>query len=216
MSRASRKAELENMTDTSGVKIPKIELSMRWSIVSLLTLLILFSAGLIILVSYLGGRQSTQFLIDTLMEDKAYRFIDKASQFLAEAKTLAGDARESTTKLNVYAQRSQVEEALKGIFEHQPHFSAAYLIRGGKALIAHHEAIPGAQTQNLLEEISDTGSEAISFSGVRCLQVGLLRPIRTVPREDVHSTGLGGRVVRLVSAHADRIPPGATAPMVKP
>ena len=159
MSRASRKAELENMTDTSGVKIPKIELSMRWSIVSLLTLLILFSAGLIILVSYLGGRQSTQFLIDTLMEDKAYRFIDKASQFLAEAKTLAGDARESTTRLNVFAQRQQVEEALKGIFEHQPHFSTAYLIRGGKALIAHHEAIPGAQTQNLLEEIDDSAGE---------------------------------------------------------
>ena len=96
MSRKSRAAELGSMTDVSGVKIPRIELSMRWSIVSLLTLLILFSAGLIILVSYLGGRQSTQFLIDTLMEDKAYRFIDTASQFLAEARTLTGDAREGT------------------------------------------------------------------------------------------------------------------------
>lgn len=159
MSRESRKAELSSVADVSGVKIPRIELSMRWSIVSLLTLLILFSAGLIILVSYLGGRQSTQFLIDTLMEDKAYRFIDKASQFLAEAKTLTGDAREGISKLNISIQRAQVEEEMKDVFEHQPFFSNVYLIRNGKALIAHHETIPGAQTQNLLEEMDEKSGE---------------------------------------------------------
>lgn len=159
MSRKSRAAELGSMTDVSGVKIPRIELSMRWSIVSLLTLLILFSAGLIILVSYLGGRQSTQFLIDTLMEDKAYRFIDKASQFLAEARTLTGDAREGTARLNPITQRPQVEEELKDIFEHQPYFSNAYVIRNGTSFIAHHEVIPSAQKANLLEEIDEKAAD---------------------------------------------------------
>ena len=64
MSRKTRTAELGQLADMSSVKVPRIELSMRWSIVSLLTLLIVLSAGLIILVSYLGGRQSTQFLVE--------------------------------------------------------------------------------------------------------------------------------------------------------
>lgn len=160
MSRKSRTAELSQVADVSGVKIPRIELSMRWSIVSLLTLLILLSAGLIILVSYLGGRQSTQFLIDTLMEDKAYRFVDKATQFLAEARTLAGDAREGTEKLNLYAQRKQVEDELQSVFEHQPFFSNAYLIRNGRVIIAQHKALPTAQKENLLEEIDEKAAEA--------------------------------------------------------
>lgn len=160
MSRKSRTAELSQVADVSGVKIPRIELSMRWSIVSLLTLLILLSAGLIILVSYLGGRQSTQFLIDTLMEDKAYRFTDKATQFFTEARTLAGDAREGTDKLNVFAQRKQVEEELKSVFEHQPYFSNVYMIRNGRALVALHQAIPSPRKENLLEEMDDKTAEA--------------------------------------------------------
>lgn len=160
MSRKSRTAELSQVADVSGVKIPRIELSMRWSIVSLLTLLILLSAGLIILVSYLGGRQSTQFLIDTLMEDKAYRFVDKATQFLAEARTLAGDAREGTEKLNIFTQRKQVEEELQNVFEHQPFFSNAYLIRNGRVFVAQHKALPIGQKENLLEEMDDKAGEA--------------------------------------------------------
>lgn len=159
MSRKTRAEELSSVADTSGVKIPRIELSMRWSIVSLLTLLILFSAGLIILVSYLGGRQSTQFLIDTLMEDKAYRFIDKASQFLAEARTLAGDAREGAGKLSIVQQRTQVEEELKDVFEHQPYFSNVYLISNGRALIARNESIPNPQRANLMEDMDDKNGE---------------------------------------------------------
>lgn len=155
MSRKSRTAELQQVTDVSGVKVPRIELSMRWSIVSLLTLLIVLSAGLIILVSYLGGRQSTQFLVDTLMEDKAYRFIDKASQFLGEARSLAGDAREAIAKLNVASQRQQVEEELKDIFEEEPYLSSAYLIRNGRVLVAVNKSVPTGNHQNLLEEIDD-------------------------------------------------------------
>lgn len=155
MSRKTRTAELGKLADMSSVKVPRIELSMRWSIVSLLTLLIVLSAGLIILVSYLGGRQSTQFLVDTLMEDKAYRFIDKASQFLGEARSLAGDAREAIAKLNPATQRQQVEEELKDIFEEEPYLSNAYLIRNGRVLIAHNKTIPTGTQQNLLEDIDD-------------------------------------------------------------
>ena len=160
MSRKSRTAELSQVADVSGVKIPRIELSMRWSIVSLLTLLILLSAGLIILVSYLGGRQSTQFLIDTLMEDKAYRFVDKATQFLAEARTLAGDAREGTDKLNLYGQRKLVEEELQNVFEHQPFFSNVYMIRNGRVIVAQNKTLPTAHKENLLEEIDEKAADA--------------------------------------------------------
>lgn len=155
MSRKSRTAELQQVTDISGVKVPRIELSMRWSIVSLLTLLIVLSAGLIILVSYLGGRQSTQFLVDTLMEDKAYRFIDKASQFLGEARSLAGDAREAIAKLNLATQRQQAEEELRDIFEEEPYLSNAYVIRNGRVLVAVNKTIPTGAPQNLLEELDD-------------------------------------------------------------
>lgn len=155
MSRKTRAEELSKVTDISTVKIPRMELSMRWSIVSLLTLLIVFSAGLIILVSYLGGRQSTQYLVDNLMEDKAYRFIDKASQFLGEARSLASDTRESIQKLNVATQRKLVEEELKDIFEGQPYLANAYLIRNGRALIATNRTLPSTQQQNLLEDIDD-------------------------------------------------------------
>lgn len=160
MSQKSRAAELGKVTDITGVKIPKIELSMRWSIVSLLTLLILFSAGLIILVSYLGARQTTQELIDSLMGDKASRFIDKSTQFFAEARTLAGDARGETEKFNFVTQRKQIEEELKGVFEHQPFFSNAYLIRNGRVLIASHKGIPVPHNENLLEEVDEKTEEA--------------------------------------------------------
>lgn len=133
---------------------------MRWSIVSLLTLLILFSAGLIILVSYLGARQTTQELIDSLMGDKASRFMDKSTQFFAEARTLAGDAREGVEKLNLVSQRRQVEEELKSVFEHQPYFSNVYLIRNGKIFIAQHKGIPQPRTENLLEDTDDKNEEA--------------------------------------------------------
>lgn len=155
MSQKSRRAELEKLTDTSGVKIPKIELSMRWSIVSLLTLLILFSAGLIILVSYLGARQSTQELIDTLMGDKASRFVDKSSQFFAEARTLAGDAREVIQKLNLDTQRDAVEEEIREIFEHQPYFSNAYVIRNNKIFVATNKTIPQPGKEVSLDESDD-------------------------------------------------------------
>jgi adenylate cyclase len=159
MSRKKRTAELGLVADITGVKIPRIELSMRWSIVSLLTLLILLSAGLIILVSYLGGKQSTQFLVDTLMEDKAYRFIDKSSQFLAEAKTLVADARLSTSKLNAYTQQKEIEEELVDIFEGQPYFSSVYMIRNGKAKLAFNQSIPEPQKPNLLEEMDEKAVE---------------------------------------------------------
>ena len=133
---------------------------MRWSIVSLLTLLILLSAGLIILVSYLGGRQSTQFLIDTLMEDKAYRFIDKASQFFIEARTLAGDAREGTERLSLAGQRKEIEHELESVFEHQPYFSNVYIIRNGRAFIARYESIPTPHKENLLEDMDEKAGEA--------------------------------------------------------
>ncbi len=155
MSRKTRAEELSKVADISTVKIPRMELSMRWSIVSLLTLLIVFSAGLIILVSYLGGRQSTQFLVDTLMEDKAYRFTDKASQFFGEARSLASDAREAIQKLDFVAQRRQIEEELKDIFEDQPYLSNAYLIRNGRVYLATNRTLPAPQQQNLLEEIDE-------------------------------------------------------------
>lgn len=163
MSRKSRTEEIARVADTSGVKIPRIRLSMRWSIVSLLTLLIVFSAGLIILVSYLGGRQSTQYLMDTLMEDKAYRFIDKTSQFLLQAHNLAGDAREEIARINPRTQRRQLEEELKDIFESQPYYSAAYWVQSGRAVIARHPAIPEAQTTNLLDELDDEKNGAAAI-----------------------------------------------------
>ncbi len=150
---------MSQVADISNTKIPRIELSMRWSIVSLLTLLILFSAGLIILISYLGGRQSTQFLIDTLMEDKAYRFIDKASQFLVEAKSLSSDARDSISKLTPF-QKNEIEKELKDVFEEQPFFSNAYLIRNGTAKIAWNKGVPVPHQPNLLEDIEDKAAEA--------------------------------------------------------
>lgn len=155
MKRESRNNEIARVADTTGVKLPRIRLSMRWSIVSLLTLLIVFSAGLIILVSYLGGRQSTQYLMDTLMEDKAYRFIDKTSQFLLQAHNLAEDAREEISRINPQAQRRKLEEELRDIFESQPYYSAAYWVQGGRAVIAHHKAIPETKAGNLLDEIED-------------------------------------------------------------
>ncbi|MFZ5630816.1 MAG: adenylate/guanylate cyclase domain-containing protein [Spirochaetota bacterium] len=155
MSRKSRTEEVARVADAAGVKLPRIRLSMRWSIVSLLTLLIIFSAGLIILVSYLGGRQSTQYLMDTLMEDKAYRFIDKTSQFLMQAHNLAEDAREEIAKLNTQAQRRQLEEELRDIFESQPYYSAAYWLSAGKAVVARHQAIPEVQTTNLMDELDE-------------------------------------------------------------
>jgi adenylate cyclase len=155
MSSTKQSEESSRLAATDGATIPRIRLSMRWSIVSLLTLLIIFSAGLIILVSYLGGRQSTQFLMDTLMEDKAYRFIDKTSQFLLQAHNLAEDAREEIQKLNPLTQRRQLEEELRDIFENQPYYSAAYWIQSGRAVIARHHAIPEMQTPNLLDELDD-------------------------------------------------------------
>lgn len=181
MSRKSRTAELSTMTDVSAVKIPRIELSMRWSIVSLLTLLILLSAGLIILVSYLGSRQSTQFLIDTLMEDKAYRFIDKASQFLSEARTLAGDARERTAKLNPITQRAQVEEELRSVYDHQPYFSNVYLIRNNRAFIAHHDAIPKTQKTDVLEEIEEKSGEPEKHTAPVRFEEKALKDIQNFP-----------------------------------
>lgn len=155
MSQKSRAEEIARVTDTNGIKVPRIRLSMRWSIVSLLTLLIIFSAGLIILVSYLGGRQSTQYLMDTLMEDKAYRFIDKTSQFLLQAHNLAEDAREEIAKLNTLTQRRELEEELRDIFESQPYYSAAYWVQSGRAVVARHQAIPEAQATNLMDELDD-------------------------------------------------------------
>lgn len=150
----------KNLTP-GAAKNARIKLSMRWSIVSLLTLLIIFSAGFIILVSYLGGRQSTQFLVDTLMEDKAQRFIDKTVQFFAEARNLAGETRERTEKVNFALQRKQVENEIRSVFEHQPYFSSVYIIRDGRILIARHEALPEKKTeQNVLEEISEETEEA--------------------------------------------------------
>lgn len=147
------------VSSPTDAKSPRINLSMRWSIVSLLTLLILFSAGLIILVSFLGGRQSTQFLLDTLMEDKAYRFIDKTAQFFGEAHTLAGDARESTAALNFFTQRKQIEKDLSSVLEHQPYFSNVYYIRAGKVLLAQNKGVPKVHTENLLEELGENSSD---------------------------------------------------------
>ncbi len=160
MSRKRRAEAITGLADTKGMKLPRIRLSMRWSIVSLLTLLIIFSAGLIILVSYLGGRQSTQFLMDTLMEDKAYRFIDRTSQFLLQAHNLAEDAREEIAKLNTRTQRRELEEELRDIFESQPYYSAAYWIEAGRAVVARHQAIPQVQPTNLMDELDDDKKEA--------------------------------------------------------
>lgn len=105
-------------------------------------------------------RQSTQFLMDTLMADKAYRFIDKTSQFLLQAHNLAEDAREEIAKINPLSNRRKLEEELKDIFESQPYYSAAYWVKGGRAVIAHHKAIPEQKTGNLLDEL-DNGSADI-------------------------------------------------------
>jgi adenylate cyclase len=158
----SAKQNLENSRPaaTDAPTIPRIRLSMRWSIVSLLTLLIIFSAGMIILVSYLGGRQSMQFLMDTLMEDKAHRFVDKTAQFLQQAHQLAEHAREEIQKLNPLVQRRQLEEALSDIFESQPYYSAAYFVQSGRAVVARHPAIPEAKNTNLLEELDDDTQDA--------------------------------------------------------
>ncbi|GAB4439795.1 MAG: hypothetical protein OHK0011_22340 [Turneriella sp.] len=164
MQKQNHSEEPGRLGDSTGAKIPRIRLSMRWSIVSLLTSLIVFSAGLIILVSYLGGRQSTQFLMDTLMEDKAYRFIDKTSQFLLQAHSLAEDARDEIAKLNPYSQRRQVEEELRDIFESQPYFSAAYWVQAGKALIARNQAIPEIQTTNFLDDLDDEQQNSIALA----------------------------------------------------
>jgi len=159
MSQKSRAAELAKVTDITGAKIPKIELSMRWSIVSLLTLLILLSAGLIILVSYLGARQSTQELIDTLMGDKASRFIDNTSQFFAEARTLAGDAREVIGRLNLATQRSAAEEEMREVFEHEPYLSNVYVVRNGKAFVGLNKTIPEPGKEISLEDDDDNTTD---------------------------------------------------------
>ena len=155
MSRKSRTSELSQIIDLTGVKLPRVELSMRWSIVSLLTLLIVLSASLIVLVSYLGSRQSTQFLIDTLMEDKAYRFIDKSVHFLADAKIIANDLREEALKLNFATQRKEIEAEMRETLESHPYYSNIYLIQGNSALIAHHDQIPKKSSEDLMNEIDD-------------------------------------------------------------
>jgi len=158
----SKKAQhLARVSDTTDTRIPRIRLSMRWSIVSLLTLLIVFSAGFIIIVGYLGGKRSTQYLMDTLMEDKAYRFIDKTSQFFTQAHKLAEVAREEIVKLNTRAERKKLEAELRDIFASQPYYSAAYWLESGRAVVARHQAVPEVQTVNLTEELDDERNDSI-------------------------------------------------------
>lgn len=142
-------------------RLQRFRISMRWSIVSLLTLLILFASGLIIAVSYWGNRQSLHFLMDTLMEDRAYRFIDKTTQFLRQAFTLAEEACDELRQANPARDRKKLEEELRDILEDQPYYSAAYWVEGTRAVVALNLEVPQPTATNLLESTEGTESEKL-------------------------------------------------------
>ncbi len=71
----------------------------------------------------------------------------------------------------------------------------------GVAVLArrpHRHRVAVAADGNRIAE----GVALLGLAGIRCLEVGLLRPGRPAPREDIHRAGLPDRVVRLVAVDA--------------